>query len=83
MELFRMPEKNKVMILLVMDEGDEIHFEDEEDDFSEKIFQIYLIHFLVEGFLEVDREDEDKQKDEEKILSMIYIPISRQVFMEE
>jgi hypothetical protein len=70
-----MVEKNKTMTPLVMVEVDEIHFEEEEDDFREKIFQIYLTHFLVVVFEVEDNQVEDKQKDEEKTLNMIYILI--------
>jgi hypothetical protein len=55
-----------------MEDEDEIHFE-VEDDFKEKIFQIYLIHFLVEDFLDEGKEDEDKLRDEVKILNMIFM----------
>jgi hypothetical protein len=60
------------MTALVMEE-DEVHLMVDEEDSKERIFQIYLTHFLEEDFLEADKQVEGKQKDDEKIWNMTYI----------
>lgn len=69
----QMDEKNKTMILLVMVDEEEVHLEVVELDLGEKIFQIYLIHFLVDDFLEGGKELKGKQREEEKTLNMICV----------
>jgi hypothetical protein len=73
MEHSQMEERNKTMMLLVIEVEVEARLEVEpEDDFKEKIFQIYLTHFLGDDFREEDKDQEDRQKNEEKIWNMIY-----------
>ena len=69
-ERFRTHKNDNNMICLVLLEQEEIHFE-VEDDFKEKIFQIYFHHFLV-GVFQGIQEEEDHENKKEKILNMIY-----------
>jgi len=62
-------------------------FEDEvlldDEVFRQKISETFFLHFLVEVLGDERDEDAKKQSEEEKILSMKCILISKPVFMEE
>lgn len=57
---------NNMICLEVLDELAEIRLEDEED-FKQKIYEIYLTHFLVGDFDDNSEEDGEVVREEEKI----------------
>lgn len=70
--------KDSSMIHTDLQDEQEILLGD-QDDFREMIFQIYLIHFLVEVFRELQGDKDERR--EEKIWNMILRLILKPVFM--